>query len=543
MCGMPSRRLGTVTTAHLSHKRHPVRLGSPPAIRKNLRNGMRYAGVGREALVDPARHRAPPRGSAAPDSRMTMKKTTLASMLWTMGAAAFSEASPAATLDLYVDRKTQQIFAEPGPGRVKLGTFVQVDDASQASQTIAPEKTSAPAQPQSSTSTATVPSAPSIASAKKWYDRISLRGYTQLRYNHGIGADADKLRAPGDRFVGDAQSFGIRRARMVISGDLNDRVSIYLQPDFASTPSGSSTSNFGQLRDAYADIYFDKGREFRVRAGQSKVPYGWENLQSSQNRLTPDRADALNSGVRDERDLGLFFYYTPSEARERFQHLVKAGLKGSGDYGVVGLGFYNGQGANRAERNDSLHTVLHLTYPFKFASGQYFEVGADAYTGRFKVAAPAAITVAGKTFTPADRSPANGMLDQRVAVHAIYYPQPFGLQAEWTVGRGPQLDLSKRSIVSRSLRGGYVQAMYKLDTRFGTLFPYLKWQKYRGASKFDTNTPFMRLNETEIGMEWQPSSALEIAVAYANMRRTDVGTAPYGLVKGDLLRMQLQVNY
>ena len=55
-----------------------------------------------------------------------MKRKKLASMLWTVGAAALSETAPAATLDLYVDRKTQQIFAEPGPGRVKLGTFMQV---------------------------------------------------------------------------------------------------------------------------------------------------------------------------------------------------------------------------------------------------------------------------------------------------------------------------------------------------------------------------------------------------------------------------------
>jgi len=35
----------------------------------------------------------------------------------------------AMALDLYVDKKTQQIFAEPGPGRSKLGTFEQVDGA------------------------------------------------------------------------------------------------------------------------------------------------------------------------------------------------------------------------------------------------------------------------------------------------------------------------------------------------------------------------------------------------------------------------------
>ena len=36
----------------------------------------------------------------------------------------------AMALDLYVDQKTQQIFAEPGKGRTKLGTFQQVDENS-----------------------------------------------------------------------------------------------------------------------------------------------------------------------------------------------------------------------------------------------------------------------------------------------------------------------------------------------------------------------------------------------------------------------------
>ncbi|WP_430390580.1 porin [Dyella sp. 20L07] len=479
-----------------------------------------------------------------------MRKKTLATILWSMGAGTSGEAFATEAVEFFVDRKTKQIFAEPGPGRERLGKFVQVDENDGSAKLPAPVNATAQAIPAVSPEpapTATAPAAstkPATASAKKWYDRLSLRGYTQLRYNHGIGQDASSLRSPGDRFIGDDQTLGLRRARVVLSGDIADNVSIYLQPDFASTPTGSSTSNFAQLRDAYADIYFDAKREYRVRAGQSKVPYGWENLQSSQNRLSFDRADALNAGIRDERDIGVFFYYTPSEIQARFQYLVKAGLKGSGDYGVLGLGIYNGQGANRAERNGEMHTVLHLTYPFKFANGQYLEVGADAYTGRFKVATPTAIAVGKQSITPVDTSPANGAKDQRVAVHAIYYPQPFGLQAEWTVGKGPQLELDKGTIRTRSLRGGYVQAMYKIDSaRSGTWLPYLKWQTYRGAAKFDTNNPRMVVDETELGVEWQPASAIEITMAYANMRRTHVGAAPYAMLKGDLLRLQLQVNY
>jgi hypothetical protein len=85
--------------------------------------------------------------------------------------------------------------------------------------------------------------------------------------------------------------------------------------------------------------------------------------------------------------------------------------------------------------------------------------------------------------------------------------------------------------------------MYKMDGSYGSLIPYVKWQTFRGASKFDTNAPSFLLDETEVGMEWRPSSALEIAVAYANMRRSNLTAAPYARVKGDLLRMQLQINY
>lgn len=459
-----------------------------------------------------------------------MKKLPLAAAFWTMCGTAAAEGAPQAAIELYVDTATRQIYAEPGPGRQRLGRFVQASDA----------PATAPAVPVSADRVAAA--APAAPSAKHWYDRIGIRGYVQMRYNQEIGGDAKDLKSPGDRYIGREQGFGIRRARVVISGDVTDRMSIYIQPDLASTPSGSSTGNFAQLRDAYADLWLDSGKTWRIRAGQSKIPFGWEDLQSSQNRLALDRADALNSAVRDERDLGVFLYWSPKEAKERFAYLQKSGLKGSGDYGMVGVGVYNGQGANRPDRNDRLHTVVHFSYPFKFANGQYLEVGADAYSGRYKVSTASA-TIDGRTFTPTVSESEAGSTDRRIAAHVVYYPQPFGFQAEWTVGEGPQLDLARRTIRTRSLRGGYAQLMYKFDSAQGAFIPYAKWQTYRGAAKFDTNAPKMSVDELEAGVEWQPSNAVELAVAFANMRRTDVSSAPYRRVDGKLLRMQLQVNY
>ncbi|MGN6091365.1 MAG: porin, partial [Luteibacter jiangsuensis] len=258
-----------------------------------------------------------------------------------MCGTAAAEGAPQAAVELFVDTATRQIFAEPGPGRQRLGKFVPaVEDATVSAPAAGARDASAAA----SATGAAVPSAPvRSSSAKAWYEKIGIRGYVQMRYNQELSGDAKSLRSPGDRFIGRDQGFGIRRARVVISGDVSDRMSIYIQPDLASTPSGSSTTHFGQLRDAYADLWLDKEKTWRIRAGQSKIPYGWEDLQSSQNRLAPDRADALNSGVRDERDLGVIAYWSPAVAKERFAYLQKSGLKGSGDYGVVGFGVYNGQ--------------------------------------------------------------------------------------------------------------------------------------------------------------------------------------------------------
>lgn len=222
------------------------------------------------------------------------------------------------------------------------------------------------------------------SSPPQWFERLSVRGYTQIRYNRlpSPRPNGDLINQQGDRSIGEGNGFAFRRNRLILFGDVHEHLSIYFQPDFASTSSGQMHTLV--LRDWYGDIFLDKKHRFRARIGQSKVPYGFENLQSSQNRLALDRNDALNSAVRDERDIGVFFYYTPVQIQERFRELVSSGLKGSGDYGVFGLGIYNGQGANQPAQTDDLHVVGRASYPFKIRD-QFIELGAGGYRGRYKV--------------------------------------------------------------------------------------------------------------------------------------------------------------
>lgn len=60
---------------------------------------------------------------------MKLSKITLA-MIAVLGAGlSAGMASSAFALDLYMDKKTKQLYAEPGPGRERLGSFKKVDDA------------------------------------------------------------------------------------------------------------------------------------------------------------------------------------------------------------------------------------------------------------------------------------------------------------------------------------------------------------------------------------------------------------------------------
>jgi hypothetical protein len=401
---------------------------------------------------------------------------------------------------------------------------------------------------------------------ERWYEKISIRGYTQFRYNYTLNRD-ELLSEQGDRSIGKNNEFFLRRGRVIISGQPLDRVFVYLQPDFASSADG--TNNVAQIRDLYADLFLTDNKEWRIRAGQSKVPFGFENMQSSQNRLALDRNDAINSAAVNERDIGLFLYYAPTTVRERFRRLVESGLKGSGDYGMLGIGVYNGQTANRREANKNKHVIVHSMYPHEFPNGQIVEVGMDAYTGQFHVGTepvvptnPTAVS-RGVPLAPILRNGGN-YVDERVAWHFVLYPQPFGIQGEYTIGRGPELNAARTEVVTGSLRGGYIQLFYnyRCDTFCERVFPFVRYQEYFGGKKHEPNAPRHSVRELELGLEYQFNRALELTVMYTFTGRTssDLTTAPascadpgfagipcaqtpYAYQSGNLLRFQLQWNF
>ena len=371
------------------------------------------------------------------------------------------------------------------------------------------------------------------AASKKWYESVQMRGYMQVRYNGLLQTNEDLECEQCDKSWGGDNDFFIRRMRLIFYGQVSPRVYFYIQPDFASAPS-SSAMHFGQLRDAYFDVGLDEKNEFRFRIGQSKVPYGFENMQSSQNRLPLDRADAMNSAVTNERDLGVFFYWAPAKTRKLFSSLVSEGLKGSGDYGVLGIGVYNGQTANRPELNSNKHVVARASYPVQIKN-QVLEAGIQAYKGQFTL-----LSTTSGVGTATDKL----YNDERVGATFVLYPKPFGILAEYNIGRGPEYDKLTNSVIESPLKGGFITASYKLDFNGQTLIPFSRFQYYDGGKKHELDARSYEVKELEIGTEWQPNKNFELVVMYTmSARRFEDAANPVNYQRGNLLRIQAQVNF
>ena len=415
-----------------------------------------------------------------------------------------------------------QQSASPNRAMVGADTLLVHARAADAADTLPPRRD--PASSAQQKPAASVP-------PKAWYERLSLRGYAQFRYNRLLETNPNLVCAQCDRSIGNNGGIFLRRARLILSGEVHPRLAVYIQPDYASDAGGQL--HYLQIRDAYFDLSLDSAKQHRLRIGQSKVPFGFENLQSSSNRLPLDRADALNSAVPNERDMGVFYYFTTHEARRRFRILTDSGLKGTGDYGVLGFGVMNGQTANRSESNNSLHAAVRLSYPWRLPNGQFVEAGVQAYNGRFVVPAKSAGVAARPEYQ-----------DDRVAVSFTWYAQPFGLVGEYNWGKGPDFVAGTRSIDDRTLQGGYVQSMYRWRTHGQVVQPFARLQSYHGGKKVEQDARHYEVHELEAGVEWLPFSNFELTAAYTSADRLFEDAATIGNhQKGRFLRLQAQFNY
>jgi len=231
-------------------------------------------------------------------------------------------APTAQALDLYMESKTKQIYAEPGPGRVKLGNFEKVDDA--AVEESRPAKKTAKAKPEGDQikavedrlnkkidALANKPKAPDDAKVTlgaKGLQFQSNDGNFKFSLNGRLHADAaiqsgDKFTTWNDRnnngLVDDPNTTRngsttinepvsndldtgteIRRFRMEFAGQFYNDWRFKLQPDFADEQV--------RLKDAFVQYTgFDWGT---WTLGQSKQPYSLQQMMSSNDMPFMERS-------------------------------------------------------------------------------------------------------------------------------------------------------------------------------------------------------------------------------------------------------------
>lgn len=387
-----------------------------------------------------------------------------------------------------------------------------------------------------------------FSSSPRWFERINISGYAQMRYTMKSQQNLDNPQ--GESFSqGHDQEFFFRRIRLVLEGQVSDRIGFFMQ--FANEGNGFATAN-NELVDMRGEYYVTKDKTNKIYFGLHRVPNAFDTYRSSSQRQELDRAEAIQSGAPGERDIGIAYYWTPKIAQERFTRLATY-HNGPGDYGVFGVMVYNGQGRSQVELNKNKHVGAKLAYPWELPNGRLVETGILGFMGRYVVnnTAPLSSTTAStRCYTNSVENgfgATNGCSvdEHRVTAYIWTPPQPWGFMGEGVVGRGPQRN--DQGIVQQSaLFGGYAQVNYSYrysDT--GMVIPYVRWGYYKGG--FKNNTAAAADNSIlYVGLVWEPDTHLRLVTEWMNENRLTqaAGTIHFGQpqqeVNGNMLRFQIQ---
>lgn len=250
-------------------------------------------------------------------------------------------------------------------------------------------------------------------SAQTTYPNVKVQGRLQTQFFYFGNEDY----APG---VGTQSNFFIRRARIEARGQINEYISLYIQPSFEGgrSTSGScarvvidgplpdsasvSCSLTGgiRLRDAYIDVRLSKPEAktaFTIRMGQEKRPFSRYELTSSNNLPSIERGAGRGLQAAGSNDIfgSQGFLSHDVGASARLEHK----LDGSGRVVSVVAGVYNGRGESVQDNNN-----------------------AKSFGARINVDAWKKLSIGGSFFSH----------DQVVGSDSAFRNKAFGIDAQWS---------------------------------------------------------------------------------------------------------------
>ena len=138
----------------------------------------------------------------------------------------------------------------------------------------------------------------------------------------------------------------------------------------------------------------------------------------------------------------------------------------------------------------------------------------------------------------------NHYLDERYAATLVLYPKPFGVFIEYNMGKGPQYDMAKDSVLLKDLKGGYVTLTYLIKLKKHILMPFVRGTIYEGGKKHELDARAYDVKELEGGVEWQPMKYFELTATWLYSEKWTSDKAKKDNFQiGNMLRLQAQVNF
>jgi len=318
---------------------------------------------------------------------------------------------------------------------------------------------------------------------KSWTDTVKVSGYGQVRFQHyPNGEDPDS-------------EFMLRRTRLKVTANPAERV----EGQFELAADEGEVD----ITDAWLQYQLDEAGEWRVRGGQQRIPFGFEVPQSTQSVIPLEISWVGRTMFPGSRDLGAVVYWTDPDDRERFEQAKKTDF-GTGDYGNVAIGVFNGQGMSEDEANDSKTVCLRLAKPFTIGD-RYAEAGMSYWRGRYY-----------------SEAAAQDVDDSLFGAHVYLPPRPVGLQAEYYTGETEGDDIS----------GFYAMGLWRA-CEDGVAF--VRYDEYDGPRKGRGVGNVFDRERWSVGYAHMVNSNTKATIQY-DFQDTAAGS-------DDLLGMQLQMGF
>ena len=349
---------------------------------------------------------------------------------------------------------------------------------------------------------------PAKPAAASWADKVKVSGYGQARwenYSDTGGVTSGSANSISNKFY-------LRRLRPTIAAAVNDRTGVIFQFDTIESSSKAYDSNekkyynladkAGQwklgLIEGFLSHKLTPDGNYTLYVGQREVPFGFDTPRSSSRILALERIEILRRMIPDEVDTGAWVQWSP-ECKRAMMNKMGADLLTEGDFGMVSVGVYDGQGRNQSAQTGSKHMSGRFNYPFMIGD-RYAEAGVSTFKGEFM------------------NDITNSKLitnDSLHGAHFVFPAQPFGVEIESYTGQTGGADVN----------GWGAEAIYKDRNKD---YFFVRRDEYNGMQKQILSAPTLNnFRRNSFGIAREMNGGMRLTIEYDKADRQTATGGPF----------------